>query len=355
MGLEAASFLNDLNTANPDGADTKAEGDNHIRLLKTVLKATFPGLAGAAWRSQTKSSGYTPIATDNMSLLNCTAALTLSMTAAATLGNGYLNVVHANGGDVTIDPNGAELVNGAATFVIPNGFMGVLLCNGSAFVCGIFPVAQASLWSTGDVKATYKVVADLGWVMLNDGTIGDATSGGTTRANADTVALFTHLWNNTADAQCAVSTGRGANAAADFAAHKTIALPKMLGRALASAGAGAGLTSRALALITGVETHQLTQAETPVKSHAHTASDSGHSHSNSVPIGTGTGGATSAEGQFDGNPITVGATFSGTRNWTNASVGSGNASITVNATGDATANAHPNMQPSTFLNFMIKL
>ncbi len=47
MGLEAASFLNDLNVANPAGSDGKSQGDDHLRLLKTVLKATFPGMTAA--------------------------------------------------------------------------------------------------------------------------------------------------------------------------------------------------------------------------------------------------------------------------------------------------------------------
>src|SRR6185437_1134551 len=120
-----------------------------------------------------------------------------------------------------------------------------------------------SAFTTGDVKVTLKTVADTGWVMFDDGTIGDASSGGTTRANADTSALFTLLWNNTTNANCAVSGGRGASAAADFAAHKAIAVPKVLGRALAATGTGSGLTARALAATVGAETHLLTSAEIP--------------------------------------------------------------------------------------------
>lgn len=129
--------------------------------------------------------------------------------------------------------------------------------------------------TTGDVKLTLKIAADSGWVMCNDGTIGNATSGGTTRADADTADLFALLWNNVADAQAAVSGGRGANAAADYAANKTIALTKMLGRAFGASGAGAGLTSRVLGLVAGAETapagtsgaHALTIAEIPVHAH----------------------------------------------------------------------------------------
>lgn len=71
-----------------------------------------------------------------------------------------------------------------------------------------------------------------GYTRCNGRTIGDASSGATERANADTVDQFTYLWNNLANAQAAVSGGRGASAAADFAAHKTIALPDMRGTML---------------------------------------------------------------------------------------------------------------------------
>lgn len=93
-------------------------------------------------------------------------------------------------------------------------------------------------FTTGDVKLTLKTAADTSWVLMNDGTIGDASSGATTRANADTSALFTLLWTNVVDQWAPVSTGRGGSASADFAAHKTIALPKTLGRALAGYGVG---------------------------------------------------------------------------------------------------------------------
>jgi microcystin-dependent protein len=128
--------------------------------------------------------------------------------------------------------------------------------------------AVAALFTTGDVKVTFKTTADTGWVLMNDGTIGNAASGGTTRANADTASLFALLWNNTLDANCAVSGGRGANAAADYAANKTIALPKALGRDLAISGAGSGLTSRALASVLGAETKALIEANLPAHAHS---------------------------------------------------------------------------------------
>lgn len=99
-------------------------------------------------------------------------------------------------------------------------------------------INTSDTWSTGDVKLTLKTSADSGWVLMNDGTIGSATSGATTRANADTSTLYTLIWTNCVDQWCAVTGGRGASAAADFAANKPLALPKTLGRALAGYGTG---------------------------------------------------------------------------------------------------------------------
>ena len=48
MGLESATFLSGLVATNPIGAtDPKSQGDDHLRLIKSVLLATFPNLNAA--------------------------------------------------------------------------------------------------------------------------------------------------------------------------------------------------------------------------------------------------------------------------------------------------------------------
>jgi hypothetical protein len=54
MTIESATYISDLDDTYPAGTDQKKEGDNHIRLLKTVLRATFPNIAGAMTLSHTQ-------------------------------------------------------------------------------------------------------------------------------------------------------------------------------------------------------------------------------------------------------------------------------------------------------------
>lgn len=54
MPIESATYVDDLNSSNPLAGDLTAQGDDHIRLIKAVLLATFPGLTGAVTATQTE-------------------------------------------------------------------------------------------------------------------------------------------------------------------------------------------------------------------------------------------------------------------------------------------------------------
>ncbi len=120
-----------------------------------------------------------------------------------------------------------------------------------------------STFRTGDIKTSLSSSAPLGWVAMNDGSIGNVGSGATTRANQDTFQLYKTIWDGVLDAWAPVSTGRGATAISDFIANKTLTLPLSLGRALAGAGNGGGLTPRALGENRGGETVILAGANMP--------------------------------------------------------------------------------------------
>lgn len=99
--------------------------------------------SGTAWnalvtrnfpnRVQTKSGGYVVVATDNGSWIQHTNAGTISLPAAATAGNGFKLGIIAGSGVVTVDPNGAELVNGQSTLALTPRSQVVLACDGSAW------------------------------------------------------------------------------------------------------------------------------------------------------------------------------------------------------------------------------
>jgi hypothetical protein len=135
-------------------------------------------------------------------------------------------------------------------------------------------IDPTTISATGDTKSTYGTGPIAGWVRMNGRTIGSSTSGATERANADTQALFQYLWGT--DANLAVSGGRGASSAADWAANKTIALPDSRNRSLAGLGdmgnSDAGLfsgvtftsgTSTTLGATLGAATRSLIQSNLP--------------------------------------------------------------------------------------------
>jgi len=53
MALETSTYINGLVATNPTSSDNLSEGDNHIRLLKSTIKATFPNVSGAVTSTHT--------------------------------------------------------------------------------------------------------------------------------------------------------------------------------------------------------------------------------------------------------------------------------------------------------------
>ncbi|MGH8717023.1 MAG: hypothetical protein ACREUI_09980, partial [Burkholderiales bacterium] len=47
MPLETGNFIADLTITNPPGTDQKREGDDHLRLIKKVIRTSLSGFTGA--------------------------------------------------------------------------------------------------------------------------------------------------------------------------------------------------------------------------------------------------------------------------------------------------------------------
>ena len=54
MGLETGTYISDLNSSNPVAGDPVNEGDDHLRLIKATVKASFPSVTGAVSATHTE-------------------------------------------------------------------------------------------------------------------------------------------------------------------------------------------------------------------------------------------------------------------------------------------------------------
>ena len=57
MALETGPHINSLNASNPVSTDGLAQADDHIRLIKATIKATFPNITGAMTATHTVLNG----------------------------------------------------------------------------------------------------------------------------------------------------------------------------------------------------------------------------------------------------------------------------------------------------------
>jgi hypothetical protein len=174
-------------------------------------------------------------------VLSATENLTITLLSAVTAGDGFELTFKksSDGFNITIEPDGSETIDGDSNFELESPWSSVTMKTDGANWLSTAEFGTSSNFQTGDIKYTIRSPAQPGWIALDDGTIGDATSGATTRANADTKDLFIFLWDEISDTYCPVSSGRGASAETDFDAHKTIQLPLFLSRVVGTANPGA--------------------------------------------------------------------------------------------------------------------
>ena len=144
MGLETGTYLDALVPTNPASTDGLAQADDHIRLLKSTLANSFPGVSGAVTATHTELNVLDGITSSTSELnvldgitattaqLNFTAGVTsniqtqmnakaplASPTFTGTLNAPTANVTTVDLGDWTITQSGANLVfshNGTPRF-----------------------------------------------------------------------------------------------------------------------------------------------------------------------------------------------------------------------------------------------
>lgn len=115
----------------------------------------------AAHIHERKTATYTAVAGDRSKLLefDLGSGLTLDLTAAGTLLDGWFILVHnSGGGTLTIDPNAAELIDDALTITLAQNESVTIVCDGAAF------------WTVGKGGGVSLPRAYLAGLLLSHGT-----------------------------------------------------------------------------------------------------------------------------------------------------------------------------------------
>lgn len=118
MALETGTYTSDLVSTNPTSSDPKSQGDDHIRLIKSTVKATLPNLTGAMTSSHTELN-ILDGATLSTSELNILDGVTSSAAELNILDGATLDVTELNRLDGITGPAAAkdgETYTGAHNF-----------------------------------------------------------------------------------------------------------------------------------------------------------------------------------------------------------------------------------------------
>lgn len=102
-------------------------------------------------------------AADHSKAFVATSSFTQTLTAAATLGDGWFAFYRVNSGvTITIDPNSSENIDGATTKTIIGPAAGVIFCNGSSFFTYGFDQPAASDTVAGKIELADKSEMEAG-------------------------------------------------------------------------------------------------------------------------------------------------------------------------------------------------
>jgi microcystin-dependent protein len=289
--------LPDTNTTNLLMVEQTIGGNNNS--WGTILNANFSKLdAKLGNRTSIATTGGDVTLTETQERVQAilvSGTLTSNVNIIFSGRGGSWIIRNATTGDYTVTCK----ISGQDGVVITQDTRQQVFFNGTDIQAGGASSAATSI-PVGALQAYLGTTAPSGWVRANARTIGNAASGGTERANADTEDLYIHLWDTFSNTLLAiqdsagVATTRGASGAADFAANKRLPLPDLRGRTFAGldtmGNSAAGVIGTIITADTtvgatgGTETHTLVTGEMP----AHTHTGPSHTHSVSASGTTGT-------------------------------------------------------------------
>jgi hypothetical protein len=100
----------------------------------STQSGALQNLGAIAAQAVAKTGAYTVVAADRGDVILCSGTFTVSLTAAATLGNGFsVGVINTGTGTITVDPNSTENIDGGLTKVLTPGQSCIIITDGTSW------------------------------------------------------------------------------------------------------------------------------------------------------------------------------------------------------------------------------
>jgi microcystin-dependent protein len=330
--LETASYISDLVTSNPAASDGMNNADDHMRLIKSAVKATFPSITGAVTATHTD-------------LNNAAAFLAGTVVCKVPLGTvGAPSYSFIGDLDTGFWSPGANQISGsvggARWFTVGSDkavtFDGKVTVTGAIAGPGSVPIGGMIMWLDDTLPSGFGT-----WCWANGGTLSRTTVGagkelfdvwGTRYGAGDGSTTFNVI--NMQEVSPIGKTGMGGATSPGLLASITLALRNTLGG------------------IFGSDTNTLALVNTPEHDHAVYLKDPGHTHTYTAPD-------SNVYMYYQaGSQGSVPSTHTTSSSFTNITIGSVSGTANDNKTakaGQATPTPVNNVQPGRAVNFIIRV
>jgi hypothetical protein len=163
MALETATYINGLVSTNPASSDAPSAGDDHLRLIKATLLATFPNVTGAATPTHTQLNFVTGVTSAIQTQLDALASVVQNTKnenyqLALTDANKHIYKSNTTAYAWTVPPN--------SSVAFPIGTVVTLVNGGSSGAITVTRGASVVIRLAGDGTDSDKTLAAYGLATL---------------------------------------------------------------------------------------------------------------------------------------------------------------------------------------------
>jgi hypothetical protein len=210
MTIESATYISDLNASFPAAGDLKSEGDDHLRLLKSTVKATFPNVAGAVSATHTQLSFVTGVTSAIQTQLDAKAAASSVAGFAPLAGATFTGTVTAPSFSGPLTGNASTATTAANASAVPwTGVSGrptnvSAFTNDSGYITAAGAAAAGSLTgstlASNVLNSSLTTVGNLSALTVTAPIVGSVTgSSGSCTGNAATATSASSVSNATSN------------------------------------------------------------------------------------------------------------------------------------------------------------